>query len=201
MAGRDEQVDKEQGAAPEGASRQALPPAPRLSLEDRLTLARYRKQGAEVLGKIWNAPNTAIGLAYGLTGYGVGKLMGRNPHIGLGGNAVQFTNNPFGGVSAVTLGNTTVWNGNPYDASDSHSGLQGPKWFNDDGSARLEDGHTPPQHEEQHTRQGEMLGPFYLPSNLLGGVNALLHGQDWHGSANWNEVGPQMNPPRPWAGK
>jgi hypothetical protein len=60
------------------------------------------------------------------------------------------------------------------------------------------------EHERQHTIQGQQLGPFYLPSNLLGGGLALLRdrddekNRDWHGPSNWNERGPQQIPPAPW---
>ena len=105
---------------------------------------------------------------------------------------VQFTNNPFGGVSAVTLGKTTTWKGDPYDPGDEF-------WHDADGDPVREGRHTVQEHEAQHMSQGEQLGPLYLPSNLLGGLNALLRGQGWHGAGDWNETGPQMDPPRPWA--
>ena len=73
-------------------------------------LAKYRKPQADrnVLGKIWNSPNTALGTLVGLAGHGVGKVMGKNPRIRVRDNAIQFTNNPVGGVSAITLGNTVI---------------------------------------------------------------------------------------------
>lgn len=166
-----------------------------MTLQDHVALARAPKRsdrpGWGLAGKIRNAPNTALGLLYGGAGMVAGEvgtalgLQHTAPRIRLRDNAVQFTNTPFPG--ALTLGNTTVWNGDPYDPND-HS------W---DGRARLE-GHPVPDHERQHTYQGEQLGPLYLPSNVLGGLNAMLHGQDWHGAANWNEQGPKANPPRPW---
>jgi len=89
-------------------------------------LAKYRKpqDDRNVLGKIWNSPNTALGTLVGLAGHGVGKAMGKNPRIRVRDNAIQFTNNPVGGVSAVTLGNTVIWNGDPYDPKNS----KGPPW-------------------------------------------------------------------------
>ncbi|WP_340644603.1 hypothetical protein [Phenylobacterium sp.] len=57
----------------------ALPPAPSLSPEKLNLLARWQKDPARgeamrsALGKVWNAPNTAIGLGYGLIGYGWGR--------------------------------------------------------------------------------------------------------------------------------
>ena len=154
-------------------------PIPKLSLEDRLALAKFQKKNLNIVGKIWNAPNTALGLAYGGLGYLAGKGMGTDPHISVGGNAIQFTNNPFGGVGAITLGNTTTYSKKlPPD--------------------HVQDGATIEEHERQHTLQGELLGPLYLPSNILGGLVGLATERDWHGRRNWNEVGPSMNPPRPW---
>jgi len=170
-----------------------LPPA------DQAVLARGRRRAGwgNVAGKIWNAPNTAIGVVYGVLGMGAGALAHRlagaaRPKVFWRDNAIQFTNNPFGGVGAITLGNTTTWIGDPYDPADR-------VWRAADGSPRLENGHTYPQHETQHTYQGELLGPFYLPSNLLGGLNAVLRGEGWHGDHNWNERGPQSAGLAPWA--
>lgn len=171
------------------------------SIQERTIIERYRKAGSEEagnpLGKWRNAPNTALGLAYGLMGHVAGKAMGRDSRIGIGGNAVQFIDNPFGGVSVVTLGNTTIWNGDPY----SRRGSPDPRarsWHDAKGNPKLENGHTQMEHEKQHTLQGEMLGALYLPSNLLGGLNSLRKGEGWHGDGNWNETGPQDNPSRPW---
>lgn len=126
------------------------------------------------VGKLWNAPNTVLGLLWGAAG----MLFGAR--AGLGNNAVQFTNHPFMGDSAVTLGNTVSYGG-------------------DFGPETLVLGDVPVGvHEFQHTLQGQLLGPLYLPSNVLGGVAAVIRNGYWHGSFNWNEVGPQLNPPRPW---
>ena len=155
-----------------------------------------------VLGKLWNAPNTAVGLVYGVLGLGAGVLahaLGRapKPKVFWRDNALQFTNNPFGGLGAITLGNTTTWTGDPYDPAD--------RTWHDNGLPRREPhaageaGHTYPEHEIQHTYQGELLGPLYLPSNLLGGLYAVLRGEGWHGPSNWNERGPQSPSPTPWA--
>lgn len=159
-----------------------------LTPAERGVLGRYRKDdGGAILGKIWNLPNTALGMVFGLSGYGIGKVLGRNPGVSIRDNAVQFTNNPLGGVGAITLGNTVTWNGNPYDPNS-----RGLRWSDPQKSI---------EHEKQHTYQGEQLGPAYLPSNILGGLNALRKGGDWHGEGNWNEVGPQQTPPRPWREK
>lgn len=201
-------MSETRGSRPDGAgaarsnSGLPLPPVPRKpSVQERKIIERYRKAGPEgagsPLGKWRNAPNTAIGLAYGLMGHVAGKAAGRRSRIGLGGNAVQFFDNPFGGVSAVTLGNATIWNGDPHGrrgAPDPGARI----WHDAKGNPELENGHTLMEHERQHTLQGEMLGALYLPSNLLGGLNALGKGEAWHGAGNWNETGPMDSPSRPW---
>jgi len=152
------------------------------SVDDKLSDVGSEDHGS-IAGKIWNLPNTVVGLGVGGLGYLAGwpskwiVLQTDAPGITTGDNAVQFTNNPFGGVGAVTLGNVEVINGQPTDR------IKG----------------TPiGQHEEQHTYQGEQLGPFYLPSNIFGGLAGELIDGNWHGPHNWNEVGPQQPTPVPW---
>jgi hypothetical protein len=155
-------------------------------------------------GKLWNLPNTVLGLIYGSVGHLIGLVAFHagwrrsRPVMRLRDNALQFLHNPFGGVGALTLGNTTTYNGDPYDPRD-------PLWYpprlypNGADPRTVENGHSIAEHELQHTLQGEHLGLAYLPSNLLGGALAVLAGQGWHGDLNWNERGPRLNPPRPWA--
>jgi hypothetical protein len=165
-----------------------------------------RSRLAAIAGKAWNAPNTLLGLAYGAIGMLAGGLahrLGRQagaPRLFWRGNAFQFTRNPLGGLGAITLGNAVIWIGDPYDPADA-------VWRGPDGRPALENGHSYPEHERQHTIQGEQLGPLYLPSNLAGGMLGLLLDRDargrptWHGPHNWNERGPQADPPRPWAAR
>ncbi len=133
---------------------------------------------ADYAGKLWNLPNTAIGLVYGGLGAGVGWAMGTNPDILPGANAIQFTNNPFASLGAITLGNVEVFGGAPTNLG--------------------ADGNEMQIHEMQHTYQGQLLGPLYLPSNILGATAGIVFGGDFHAPQNWNEVGPQQHPPRPW---
>ena len=119
----------------------------------------------------------------------------RQPEIRRDHGQREFINNPFGTGGAITIGATTVYGDDPYSAAEraDHDGREG--W----ASWEAGEGHPVLEHEKRHTIQGRQLGPAYLPSNLLGGLNALLHGENWHGDHNWNEQGPQSNPPHPWA--
>ncbi len=158
-------------------------------------IAKRAPKLADRAGKVWAAPNTAIGLAYGALGHAAGTVAHAidsrlpRPRVRRGENSVDFINNPFGGVGAVTLGNSVTYRGDPYDLDDKFWGGGGPE-------AR--------RHELQHTIQSQQLGPLYLPSNALGGLTALIldrdrKGQpDWHGDHNWNEQGPMGDPARPW---
>lgn len=113
----------------------------------------------------------------------------------IGNNAIQFTNHPlqrlFGG-GAITLGNTIAFGGLPGDAAPTSV----PFVSVPIGS-----------HELQHTFQGQVLGPLYLPANIIGGVAGTLGtpftgpgpgGSPWHGPLNFMERGPLAVPPRPW---
>ena len=106
----------------------------------------------------------------GLVWGGIGMLFGAK--VSIGHNAIQFENHPLT-TSAITIGNTISYGKRTY-----------PKAVG--------------AHEEQHTYQGELLGPLYLPSNILGGLSAEVHDGCWHGDTNWNEAGPQAEDPSAW---
>ncbi len=135
-----------------------------------------------ILGKIWTLPNTLIGFVYGFTGHILGLLMGTQPRITFGNNAIQFTNNPLM-ISAMTLGNVIVYGSgyNPAQPSPSNTNSI---------SLGVE--------EMQHTFQAEILGPFYFPAHLILGTAAVINNNNWHGSTNLLEVGPHSPTPRPW---
>jgi len=122
----------------------------------------------DVAGKVWNLPNTAVGLLYGGFSLAVDKVAGINGmKVGLGNNAIEFINNPITnwlGGGAITLGNTIN-----YDH-------YGPAVYGD--------------HERQHTYQGQMLGPVYLPANIIGLSLGQLMG-DHHGPYSFMEIGPE----------
>ena len=142
---------------------------------------------AGFVGKIWSLPNTVLGIAIGLLGYALGKLLhwlsGRqeSPKIDFEHNAIQFHDNPLMFLGALTLGNCINY------------GAKSPV-------------NTCASHEFQHTIQAQWLGPAYIPLNVLGQAASLLTypvaslrgPSPIHGKANFMESGPLSNPPRPW---
>ena len=113
----------------------------------------------DVVGKIWNLPNTALGLVAGGAGYVVGKVgyalgwYSGNPQIQFGHNGIQFLNNPFMlEKAALTLGNAISyskekqpWDPGAYEDPSVYYGF----------------------HEEAHTYQSQVLGPAFIPTYLL----------------------------------
>jgi RHS repeat-associated protein len=123
-----------------------------------------------VVGKVWNAPNTLMGATLGAIGTAFGGDM---PTIG--NNAIQFNNSIFA-YAAFALGNVIFYNGD-CDYSPSEIG----------------------PNEQQHTLQGEVLGPLYLPAHLtLGTASMIINGDfsndGWH-KGNPLEYGPHENNP------
>ena len=145
-------------------------------------------------GKLWNLPNTTVGIAFGMVGVLFGGDLPRIDH-----NAIEFWHNPFVS-SAITLGNTISYgraSWEPATAGTANDPAYSPPLAAATGNSRLYNGLTW-EHEIQHTYQGQLLGPLYLPSNLLAmGMAQLING-DEHGALNWNERGPQSSPPRTW---
>ena len=113
----------------------------------------------DVAGKIWTLPNTIAGLALGGAGTIAGLLTGTHPQVKFGHNAIQFLNNPLiNGGEALTLGNAISYS----------PGVQP----NSPGAYGDRDVQVGP-HEEGHTYQAQVLGPFYGPAWLLGGAKTL----------------------------
>jgi RHS repeat-associated protein len=141
----------------------------------------------DIAGKIWNLPNTAIGLTYGAAGYIAGwanyELGGQlsPPDILQGVNGLYFTNSPLQ-LSAMTIGNATVFgtgqNFQPTSLTPNYNLLG--------------------DEETQHTYQGELLGPLYLPAHILFGTAATIFNGGWHGPTNILESGPHSEIPQPW---
>lgn len=130
-------------------------------------------RAAQLLGKIWNLPNTIVGLAWG----GLGKVIDWNGvGVSCQHNAVMFSHHPLQFFGSLTVGNAMFLD---VGANDSYRGDLGPVWW----------------HEIFHTLQGQQLGPLYLPSNILGQMTAgaigIFTGYDYaNQNFNWNERGP-----------
>ena len=108
---------------------------------------------ADVVGKIWTSPNTAIGLVLGAANLPFGGS------VTLGNNAIQFHTtygNPAIGMGALTLGNVVLY---------SEGANPGMVWPTYDKQSEVCVG----KHEEAHTYQYQLLGPFFGPAYLLGG--------------------------------
>lgn len=145
-----------------------------------LSFGNFGNALGEGLGTIWNLPNTAIGLLVGGAGYAFDHVFGDgSAQVSFGSDGtIRFTDNPATPLGAITFGQVETF-------GEGYTPFGGPTAA-DFG------------HEDAHVPQGALLGPFYIPSNLLGGLAGLVFNGDWHGPANWNEVGPQSTPPTPW---
>lgn len=171
-------------------------PVPRLTPPERMALARAPKRDGriggvavkDVLGDVMNIPNNVIGETYGALGHAAGQLMGGHPRVVRRPGRTEFMNNPFGGVGAITIGNVTTYNDDPYS----------PEGRSNWSGAEEREGHPVWVHEDQHVQQARQLGPAYLPMNVVGGLSGLLWGRDWHDDHNVMERGPKANPARPW---
>lgn len=110
-----------------------------------------------VLGMLWTAPNTALGLVAGC----VGIACGAHAHVNRRELAIVFHGIPWGPGGALTLGNTILHTGDTLDSpcvTYAH---------------RAGHGEEPPivlaDHERAHVFQYMALGPLFLPLYLLSG--------------------------------
>lgn len=111
-------------------------------------------QVADGLGKLWSSPNTALGLMAAGGAYAAGKLAGTDPKFTIGDNAIQLQNSPFGD-RALALGNVQIYPdeyGPDYLIPHSYTGVP----------VRAGD------HEAGHAMQGQILGPLFIPAEILG---------------------------------
>lgn len=143
--------------------------------------------------KVWALPNTALGLVWG----GVGHIYGEiryaldpsrpQPSISIDNNAIQFINNPFMG-SAMTLGNVIIY------GSSSGPGNSNRHFQNTPAGYKVGN------EEMYHTQQSEILGLFYFPAHIIGGLSSLFRSphpglrynvDPWHRN-NFMETGPMQ---------
>ena len=121
----------------------------------------------------------------------MGWLLGTDPGIGFSYGQIHFTNNPFTST-AITFGDVGIYGtGSAYQPTAFVPGTAFQNQFV----------------EYQHTLQGRVLGPLYLPAHLISGGIGTAYGcatgatdfvGAWHNAANLLEVGPHSTDPRPW---
>ncbi|MCS7045186.1 MAG: hypothetical protein NZO58_02400 [Gemmataceae bacterium] len=136
------------------------------------------------VGQGWNGINTTIGWGWVGIGWIVDVVTGTNAMtVSLGNNAIQVQKHPWMySFGAMTMGQVVVYGSN-----------FGPNVLQVQGDNLVPVG----LHEEQHTYQGQILGPLYFPLHGCCGVLSLIFTADWH-KGNPLEWGPMDNPPRPW---
>src|SRR5262245_41279845 len=111
----------------------------------------------DAIGKIWTAPNTLFGLLLGTPALLAG---GR---VALAYNAIVFHGFPIG-KRAFVLGNVII---NPYPDLDRCSATyESVARLKRDAACAVELVHIG-RHEEAHTFQYQVLGPFFLPVYAL----------------------------------
>ena len=110
----------------------------------------------DLLGKIWNLPNTLLGFIAGGIEFIAGEMLGTDPQVNFGNNSIQFTNLPWGEGSggALTLGNVQLYSGtaDPNSLTTTYASTPDNPQYGITG-----------QHEEAHTFQSEALGIAFLP--------------------------------------
>lgn len=140
----------------------------------------------DVIGAIWAAPTTAIGLGLGTLGYAIDHIFGDgNATISFGNGGILFQNNPlmFNGT-ALTLGNAQIFSGLANDLIDPNNPSLG----------------TFGAYEYTLTQQAGILGPFFLAIYVGGSLVAIINGDRPLGPGNPLERGPYGDPPSPWGG-
>jgi hypothetical protein len=107
---------------------------------------------ADIAGKLWNLPNTAVGLGLGAFGTPLGA---RDNALNYGGNTFLQAINP--NVAAITFGNVVNYapGFRPNDFLPTYDGT---------ATVRLA------SHERAHTYQSQILGPFFIPAYVLGEI-------------------------------
>lgn len=127
-----------------------------------------------VLKKIWALPNTLIGLLYGIIGLFIGAKVHWENDIGV----LRFTDMPRNLLgSAISLGHVQLFSVGYFKT------LGGSYTPNRLGTPIAEE-------ETWHTRQAEVLGPFYLLFYLAGLLISLATTKTTHHN-NFMEKGPE----------
>jgi hypothetical protein len=130
------------------------------------------KPVGDLVGKIWNLPNTALGLSWGGIGLATETILApfklaAKPlgykgkvfdfRVNVKHNAIQFHSHPLMIFGAISLGNTNHY-GDSLPAGRGLVSRYTGRWIPDVAS-----------HEEGHTYQSQLLGPLFLPVYFAAG--------------------------------
>jgi hypothetical protein len=134
------------------------------------------------LPRLWASPNSLLGLGLG----SAGMLFGAQPLWDAATGILCFVNMPAWLMpTAMSLGHVHVYGPGCHSRSDGRPAL------NRFGVAMTLE-------ESLHTRQSEVLGPFYLPLHALCMIGSMLGGGGTH-NHNPLEFGPERGRgPWPW---
>jgi hypothetical protein len=115
---------------------------------------------ADLAGKVWTSPWSALGLLAAVAGYILGEALGTRPRFRRGASAIRITGFPVG-RGALCLGNVQLYAGGATPETIGRPYAPGLK------AIPLGD------HEDAHTRQYQILGPAFVPLYFLyGGFSA-----------------------------
>lgn len=119
---------------------------------DDFSVGGFGEAFGDAAGTLWAFPNTVIGAVIGFAGYGIDHIFGDGDASITFNGHLLFGNNPFvTGNAAITFGDTQIY------------GAGGE-------SLRL--------HENGHSEQNEIFGPFFFPAYVLGGIFSAINGDN-----------------------
>jgi hypothetical protein len=129
---------------------------------------RFASAVEDILGKIWAAPNTLLGVIVGLIDVGIGELIGNDTDIIFANNAITFLGGGLG-RGAVTLGNSIIYahDATPGSAPQPYGNAEDVAKF---ANIKMKLG----DHEEAHTYQYQTWGPLFLPAYFANVVVSAL---------------------------
>ena len=145
-----------------------------------LSFGNFGSAVGDLAASAWAFPNTVIGAAIGFVGFAIDHAFGNgDATIALRDGILHFEDSPLvPDRAALTLGEAQIF------------GLR------EDQISR--NGFTIGEHEDQHTIQAEILGPFFLPAYGVAGFVSVLDGGGFVNENNFFEEGPYDSPPEPW---
>lgn len=132
-----------------------------------------------VLGKTWASPYTVAGITFGFGGYLIAGGPFSKVYINIGNNAIQFNDLPSFGrnLAPGTFGNVILyWGSNETRYGETYeSSERWEQWYqryrNNEpcGPEPIRQAVPVGKHENGHTHQYEVFGPFFMPLYLLEG--------------------------------